>query len=324
MSDKLISIIIPVYNRESYLDKCIGSAIGQKNVNTEIIIVDDGSTDASAQICDDYAKSNDNVFVIHTSNLGAGHARNTGLDHAKGDYIFFLDSDDFLAPDALSGLLQNLEKSGADYCIGGISECDDDGTLIRDIRYPEECRNKSVDTDTAFRCSFSLNFPLMDLITARLYHKRIWENLRFTIGKVAEDTLIVPELARRTCSIFFMDEPVYSLCLSSNSIMRTKTLKKYIDFCESSRILVDFYIEKGFYDAAMYRFNEGTRNLLAARKYRDPSKNEAIKNNYLGFCGLVPKLMPHATPRNRFQLKLFTKCLPVYAAIQGIYSDIVN
>ena len=96
MNNKLISVIIPVYNREGFLSKCIESVLSQKNVSLEIILVDDGSTDNSLAICRSYSEKYPFVKVIHQENSGIGAARNTGLDAATGDCIFFLDSDDIV------------------------------------------------------------------------------------------------------------------------------------------------------------------------------------------------------------------------------------
>ena len=96
MSDKLISVMLSVYNREHYLTKCIDSILAQKNVRTEIIIVDDGSSDGAEKICDEYAGKDSRVIVLHQENGGVGSARNRGLDHARGEFFVFVDSDDLV------------------------------------------------------------------------------------------------------------------------------------------------------------------------------------------------------------------------------------
>ena len=96
------SIIIPVYNVEKYLNECVDSVLNQKNVDYEIILVDDGSTDNSGQICDEYVKNHSNISVIHKQNGGASDARNIGIEEAEGDYILFIDSDDKIEKNSLS------------------------------------------------------------------------------------------------------------------------------------------------------------------------------------------------------------------------------
>ena len=103
--EPLISVIIPVYNVEKYLNKCITSVVEQTYKNLEIIIVDDGSTDQSPEICDEWKKRDSRIQVVHSSNGGAGKARNTALDMATGDYVTFVDSDDYIAPQMYQVLL---------------------------------------------------------------------------------------------------------------------------------------------------------------------------------------------------------------------------
>lgn len=113
-----ISVIVPVYNVEKYLERCINSLLDQTYSNLEIILVDDGSTDRSGQICDQY-KNRDNFVVIHKENAGLGMARNTGLDVATGKYIIFVDSDDYIDDDMIQSLYEEIQRTGADTCIGG-------------------------------------------------------------------------------------------------------------------------------------------------------------------------------------------------------------
>lgn len=113
-----ISVIVPVYNVERYLERCINSLLNQTYSNLEIILVNDGSTDNSGQMCD-YYKNKANIIVIHKDNAGLGMARNTGLDVATGRYIVFVDSDDYIDDDMIQSLYEEIQKTGADTCIGG-------------------------------------------------------------------------------------------------------------------------------------------------------------------------------------------------------------
>ena len=103
--EKLLSVIVPVYNVENYLSRCVDSILSQSGVTLEVLLVDDGSTDASGKICDSYAARDDRVKVIHKENGGLSSARNTGLDRASGDYVTFVDSDDYLEPEAYGPML---------------------------------------------------------------------------------------------------------------------------------------------------------------------------------------------------------------------------
>lgn len=123
MDSPLISVIIPVYNVEKYLRQCLESVIGQTYINLEIILVDDGSTDGSSKICDDFAAIDDRIVVIHQYNAGLSSARNAGLDIMKGDYVSFVDSDDWIEKDMFAILLSSLEDEKADIAISRIIGC---------------------------------------------------------------------------------------------------------------------------------------------------------------------------------------------------------
>ena len=126
MKNELVSVIVPVYNVEKYLVQCVDSILNQTYKNIEIILVDDGSTDSSGEICDRYAGSNNNIQCIHKKNQGLGMARNSGIEAASGEYIVFVDSDDYLGENHIANLYAGICSSEADTCIGGFTR-DSDG-----------------------------------------------------------------------------------------------------------------------------------------------------------------------------------------------------
>lgn len=133
-----VSIIVPVYNTELYLVECINSLIGQTYSNIEIILIDDGSTDKSGQICDDYSESYDFIRVIHKDNEGLGMARNTGLSNVRGQYVYFQDSDDYIDSDIIERLVLAIQENGADVCLTGFSIIDD----YHRVKYKSEYCNR--------------------------------------------------------------------------------------------------------------------------------------------------------------------------------------
>lgn len=114
--EKLVSVIVPIYNREKYLRRCLDGILGQTYRNLEIVCVDDGSTDESPQICDEYAQKDSRVKVLHIPNGGVSNARNTGLDNAQGEYIFFVDSDDYVKETHIQDLLPQNDEDFM--CVG--------------------------------------------------------------------------------------------------------------------------------------------------------------------------------------------------------------
>ena len=112
--DKLISVIVPVYNVEKFLDKCISSIVNQTYKNLEIILIDDGSTDESVQICDKWQEKDNRVRLTHKENTGVSDTRNIGLEKTTGEYICFVDSDDYIEPDYIENLYKSLTENNAD------------------------------------------------------------------------------------------------------------------------------------------------------------------------------------------------------------------
>jgi raffinose-raffinose alpha-galactotransferase len=117
----LVSVIIPVFNVEQYIERCVESVINQEYKNIEIILVDDGSTDQSGMLCDELATKDERIHVIHKKNGGLSSARNSGLEHASGEWVTFIDSDDWVTEDYVSGMYNTAEMSKADVVIGGVA-----------------------------------------------------------------------------------------------------------------------------------------------------------------------------------------------------------
>ena len=128
--ENVVSVVIPVYNVEKYLDRCVESIINQTYRNLEIILVDDGSPDRCPQMCDDWAKKDARIKVIHKENQGLGMARNTGIEHATGSYICFFDSDDYIAPDTIEQAYQQALAESADVVLFGMSGVDVNGNVV--------------------------------------------------------------------------------------------------------------------------------------------------------------------------------------------------
>lgn len=130
MNEKLVSVVVPIYNVEKYLDVCVESIVNQTYKNLEIILVDDGSPDACPKICDEWAKRDKRIRVVHKENQGLGMARNTGIDHATGEYICFFDSDDYVDLRTIEKAYEKAEKHAADIVIYGLKDFDDKGNIL--------------------------------------------------------------------------------------------------------------------------------------------------------------------------------------------------
>lgn len=136
MNKPLVSIVTPVYNVEATLSRCMDSLLAQTYDNIEIIPVDDGSNDGSYKVCLEYAKKDRRVKPVHTENQGSGPARNTGIEHASGEWIYFPDSDDILAPDAIETCMKVISETNCDLVVFGFDTIRPDGTLVWRKKYP--------------------------------------------------------------------------------------------------------------------------------------------------------------------------------------------
>ncbi|WP_022760636.1 glycosyltransferase family 2 protein [Butyrivibrio sp. AD3002] len=187
-SNKLVSIIIPVYNVEKYLDECVESVIVQSYENIEIILVDDGSTDSCGMLCDKWATKDSRIKVVHRPNGGLSAARNSGLEIAKGDYISFVDSDDSVKKAFIEDFIDALENTGADFAFCDIesarlAERDRLGTEQM-ILSDKECRQLLIDP-------LSREYVEMVVAWNKIYKKDLIKDLRYKEGKIHEDEFMI-------------------------------------------------------------------------------------------------------------------------------------
>lgn len=216
----MFSVIVPVYNVEQYLDKCLASILGQTYKDFECIVVDDGSPDNSSAIIDKYVKQDQRFKVIHQQNMGISTARNAGLDIAKGDYIAFVDSDDYIADDYLEKIALKIADTDADILICGFIE------IYKDCEKNKVFAAKSIE-------SIKQNI-LADVWPSyawnKCYKKYLFENIRFPVGKIFEDLLTIPELCLSAKTIVCIPDKLYYYNRQNvNSSTATKNVKKLYD-----------------------------------------------------------------------------------------------
>ena len=188
----MVSVIVPVYNVAPYLREALDSVIGQTCRDLEIIVVDDGSTDGSGAICDEYLRD-PRVHVIHQENRGLSGARNAGLDRMTGEYVAFLDLDDAYKPDMIEKMLDALEKSGAEIAICGFESHRTDGRLDGAGRWREYSpRHEREETITGIEAQRQLlTNGIFVTAWSKLYRKAVWSGLRFPEGHVYEDLRVI-------------------------------------------------------------------------------------------------------------------------------------
>lgn len=206
MMNPLLSIVTPVYNVESFLDRSVQSILSQSYRDIELILIDDGSTDGSSSLCDELAKKDSRVKVIHKENGGVSTARNIGLEIASGEYLTFVDPDDFLAPDTY---LANMEYliSHKDVDILQYPYCNyisDDEIL----NYHRPAEHLLVGAEQIFSNWWS-GSPLEYVIWNKIYKRSLWDGVRFKVGHISEDTCLVPQFVSRAHSIYISEKGLY-------------------------------------------------------------------------------------------------------------------
>lgn len=207
----LISVIIPIYNVELYLKKCVDSVLEQTYRNLEIILVDDGSPDLCPQICDKYAENDHRVIVIHKSNGGLSDARNAGLKIFKGQYLMFVDSDDWLPVDAIDKLYNLAKKYNAQLVVGGYERVQTDSNVALEINFNSE---SVLTPKEAMRNAMRNGCAAW----ARLYERRIHQNVFFPKEEINEDEAIVLQILNLCSTIIQTNTCVYYYNTREDSI----------------------------------------------------------------------------------------------------------
>ena len=183
--DKKVSIVIPVYNVEEYLEEAVSSAIHQTYRNLEIILVDDGSTDSSGRMCDTLKEKDDRIIVIHDKNEGLSEARNRGIRIASGEYICFLDSDDYLDKTFVEKMLSCMEATGADLAICPLWKIYPNGEKTGPT--PEE-KYTELSRDETYKLIFTNSGHIGLYAPNKLYRKALFDSVSFPYGKYYEDS----------------------------------------------------------------------------------------------------------------------------------------
>lgn len=224
-----ISIIVPVYNVEKYLKRCIDSILNQSFENFELILVDDGSTDNSGKIVDEYKSIDKRIRVIHKKNGGQGSARNRGLDIAKGNYIGFVDSDDWIHRDMYKCMYKFITEDNTD-----IVQVDHD--IVKEYIPDEKCNLSDIEVicidniiDKFTGCNPFEILPFIFPVN-KLYKKQIWKELRFPEGKFAEDLRVIYKIYFKVSKFKSIDFKFYNYYMSPNSSTRGEfNIKKLED-----------------------------------------------------------------------------------------------
>ena len=255
MSNAKISVIVPVYNVEKYLPRCIESILNQTYKDFELILVDDGSLDNSGKICDYYANKDSRVKVIHKKNEGPSLARNVGLDIAKGDFVSFVDSDDWIEETTYEQLMDIILATHAD--IVRFSWETTDGENIIEKSYTNERYSQiSTGRDVAKKL---LLCEVESQVWKAFYQRKCWINLRFPVGRcLCEDLAVVYRAFEKAEIVAYVDKPFYKYRVNPNSITH---------MMEPINLYYSFLSFRENYDHAKYYYPEISHQCLSKAVY---------------------------------------------------------
>ena len=314
-----ISVIIPVYKVERYLDACVESVVGQTFTDLEIILVDDGSPDGCPQMCDAWAAKDPRIKVIHQRNGGLSAARNSGLDIATGAYIAFVDSDDRLEPEALQRALEAYHDGNADMIIFNLVCTDEDNTALKEPDYTF-FQDEIITPDEFWQKLFALHGQGNYYVSAwnKLYKAEMFRNIRYAVGKRYEDMFILPSLIDQCERIKCLAYQGYRYTQRSGSIMSQGDSRNYLDHSEFLLEWTDYFTGKDDVLRAEGLLNDAIVNL--SEKHRFDLSTTAQQKRYRAACRKCVKCyqnLAKVTGKKSMKLRAFFLQigLPVYRSV---------
>lgn len=256
----LISIIIPVYKVEKYLEKCIQSLINQTYENLQIILVDDGSPDNCGKICDEYAKKDHRIEVIHKSNEGLSDARNKGIEIAKGEYIGFIDSDDYIESDMYEVLYNLLKQYNADVSICNFYTVSQGKIAIKNAENGIKEYNR-----IEILKEVLLDNNIQSYAWNKLYKKELFDEIKYPVGKKYEDIGTTFYLLEKCNKVVVTGKPEYYYINRQDSIVNNVTETTITDYIELIMQRYD-YIEENIKELSSYNKDYLKRILKTAEQ----------------------------------------------------------
>ncbi len=307
-----ISIIVPVYNVEEFIGDCIESILNQDYENIELLLVNDGSKDKSGCICDEYAKRDNRVKVIHQKNGGVSSARNTGLDNATGEYIAFVDSDDYVKKDIYTVLLQKLKEEEADMVVCNYCKVTNQKAWLRDDIY---VRDECVSGREALEWLNEKHFWSYVVVWSKLYKREVFDGVRFKVNRLQEDEFIIHHLFLNAKKVAGISNVLYCYRQNANSI----TSLKGVDYMDGVEALYDrfcTYEEKGIREQLPKVVRAAKNELQMIGKSSKSMERDAKRenDNFAMYCDMVKRLGKEAD----FSCRLVSKNPRAYCKLKHL------
>lgn len=249
-----VSIIVPCYNAENFIGRGISSIIHQTCPDWELILIDDGSTDSTAVICQRAATEDKRVHFVEQKNQGVSAARNAGLDMAKGQYVMFMDSDDYMSPDILAFTLREADKYDADIVMVGHNRVEKDGRIHSDSAH-------WIDTENSAKIKEDILLNrLPNFVWGKLYKKSLWDNIRMPVGQIMEDLYIMPEVFYKARRVILRKDPYYYYSHENEHSIMSEAGTHYI------RRKYDHFLAWENHEGIANQYNNQEASLLCAQK----------------------------------------------------------
>lgn len=216
----MVSVVVPVYNIEKYVDKCVESIVSQSFSDIEILLVDDGSTDSSGNRCDSWGKKDTRIRVFHQKNKGVSSARNTGLHHRRGDYLVFVDGDDSIHPDYIHLLYLEAVRTTSDIVFCNYKYVNESGDSIYNNNYTYFQKTRAMSSLELLSCFENRRYStFFDVLWNKIYRSSLFDGLEFPVGvSLVEDIWVLPVVYHRCGKASVLDEKLYYYLYRENSM----------------------------------------------------------------------------------------------------------
>lgn len=320
----LITIIIPVYNVEKYLDECIESVMKQTYQNIEILLIDDGSTDSSFEICKRYQMNDKRIRVIHQDNHGLAYVRNVGIENAKGSYISFVDSDDFIDENMILYLYESLKNEKCDVSICNRIHYYDYKKIFKYIYYNKKNNDDIVVYDRDSSLKELCSFRIFDMsMCGKIFDINLFKNIKFPEGKLSEDAYVMYKIIDKCNSVSYINDALYYYRQRKGSISKNRKINydyKIASYEQMNYLSEKYpYLEK-YYKTAYALSNMNIFNQYITNRGEIPKKSELVEiKNCVRENYLFIKNNEQISFSRKLQAYLFLKNIKLYALLYKYY-----
>lgn len=282
-----ISVIVPIYNVENYFPTCIESIINQTYRELEIILVDDGSTDRSGLICDDYAKEDERIYVIHQKNGGLSNARNRGLAEVSGEYICFVDADDYIAPNMIQVMYDRMINDDSDLVLCDFCYVDIQGEKIISNDNESPIIDELLDYNEAIRKLGHDKKWYFSVAWNKLYRRFLFDDIRFPEGKFHEDEYVAHHILFECKKVSYVCEKLYYYVQRQDSLTKTESVEQKMDGAVAMLDRAVFVLDHHYDFLLPVCLNDLLNIVYECCAHKDYPRYKDILRSFQKKCGII-------------------------------------